>query len=104
MSPPGSASMASIRCATKTCEQHASRSSKAKPPKVFHRSVRGLRHSTVPDDWRERVRVGADRRQSGTARENLTGIRLELPKTLPDRHRRLIDYAAPGLRQLLGYA
>ena len=59
---------------------------------------------TVPDDWRERVRVGSDRKHSGTARENLTGISVELPATLPDRHRRLVDYAAPGLRQLLGYA
>lgn len=60
--------------------------------------------SPVPDDWRERVAVGADRRHSGTARENLTGVALELPDELPDRHKRLVDYAAPGLRQLLGYA
>jgi hypothetical protein len=58
----------------------------------------------VPNDWRERVRVGADRKHSGTARENLTGISVELPNSLPERHRRLVDYAAPGLRQLLGYA
>lgn len=57
-----------------------------------------------PDDWRERVRVGADRRQSGTARENLTGIARELPDTLGPRHRALVDYHAPGLRALLGYA
>ena len=42
-------------------------------------------------------KVGADRKHSGTARENLTGIRIELPDYLPDRHRRLVDYAAPGL-------
>jgi len=59
--------------------------------------------SPVPDDWLERVRVGSDRQHSGTARENLTGIRLELPEMLPERHRRLVDYAAPGLRRLLGY-
>lgn len=58
----------------------------------------------VPANWRERVRVGSDRRRSGTARENLTGIRLEIPDVLPQAHRRLVDYAAPGLRQLLGYA
>jgi hypothetical protein len=57
----------------------------------------------VPDDWRERVRVGSDRRQSGTARENLTGIAIELPQELGARHRGLIDYHAPGLRNLLGY-
>jgi hypothetical protein len=56
-----------------------------------------------PDDWRERVRVGSDRRQSGTARENLTGVALELPSELPSLHKRLVDYAAPGVRSILGY-
>lgn len=56
-----------------------------------------------PDDWRERVRIGSDPAQSGTARENLTGIALELPETLGARHRALVDYQAPGLRALLGY-
>ena len=60
--------------------------------------------SPLPQNWRERVTVGADRRQSGTARENLTGIRLKLPDELPEKHRRLIEYAAPGLRSILGYA
>jgi hypothetical protein len=59
--------------------------------------------SPVPGNWRERVAVGADRKHSGTARENLTGIRIELPDSLPERHRHLVDYAAPGLRKLLGY-
>lgn len=58
----------------------------------------------MPDDWRERVIVGSDREQSGTARENLTGIALDLPDTLGERHRTLVDYHAPGLRALLGYA
>ncbi|MCW3837876.1 hypothetical protein ACFQ1E_17670 [Sphingomonas canadensis] len=56
-----------------------------------------------PDDWRERIRIGADRKQSGTARENLTGIEKDLPATLGPRHRALVDYHAPGLRALLGY-
>ena len=60
--------------------------------------------SPVPANWRERVKVGADRRQSGTARENLTGIRATLPDELPEKHRRLVEYAAPGLRSILGYA
>jgi hypothetical protein len=60
--------------------------------------------SPMPENWRERVQVGADRRQSGTARENLTGIRVRLPDELPEKHRRLIEYAAPGLRSILGYA
>lgn len=57
----------------------------------------------IPKDWRDRVRAGADRRQSSTARENLTGVAIELPDELPERHRRLVDFAAPGLRSLLGY-
>lgn len=57
-----------------------------------------------PDDWRARVAAGADRKQSGTARENLTGIARDLPETLEARHRALVDYHAPGLRALLGYA
>jgi hypothetical protein len=56
-----------------------------------------------PDDWRDRVRIGSDRRQSGTARENLTGVGTELPERLPARHRALVDYQAPGLRAVLGY-
>ncbi|PKP87041.1 MAG: hypothetical protein CVT78_07800 [Alphaproteobacteria bacterium HGW-Alphaproteobacteria-17] len=56
-----------------------------------------------PDDWRERVRIGADPAQSGTARTNLTGIALDFPEILGDRHRALVDYQAPGLRALLGY-
>lgn len=57
-----------------------------------------------PDDWRERVRIGSDRNQSGTAREKLTGVELDLPGALSPRHRALVDYHAPGLRTLLGYA
>ena len=58
----------------------------------------------LPDNWRERVLVGSDRRQSGTARENLTGIRVQLPDSLPDKHKGLIEFLAPGLRKILGYA
>lgn len=57
-----------------------------------------------PDDWRERVRIGSDRKHSGTARENLTGSGIELPSTLPDLQKQMVDYAAPGLRAMLGYA
>lgn len=57
----------------------------------------------LPADWRERVAAGSDRKHSGTARENLTGVSLTLPDVLPEKHRRLVDYAAPGLRRLLGY-
>ncbi len=58
---------------------------------------------TVPDDWRDRVRVGSDRKQSSTASEKLSGRVHEVPKVLSDQHRSLVDYAAPGLRAFLGY-
>lgn len=59
----------------------------------------------LPQDWRERVTVGADRRQSRTARENLKLPEgLEFPTELPEIQRRLVDFHAPGLRALLGYA
>ena len=57
----------------------------------------------LPKDWVERVRIGADRKQSGTARENLAGLREPVPDTLPDKQRQMVDYAAPGLRPILGY-
>jgi hypothetical protein len=58
----------------------------------------------LPGDWRERVRIGSDREQSGTARENLAGGRTQrVPDELPETQKRLVDYAAPGLREVLGY-
>jgi hypothetical protein len=57
----------------------------------------------VPGDWRERVRIGADPRRSGTARENLSGVSMRLPDKLSDAQKRLVDFASPGLRALLGY-
>jgi len=58
----------------------------------------------LPDDWRKRVRLGADREQSGTARENLAGCgAADVPDELPDLQKSLVDYAVPGLRGLLGY-
>ena len=59
--------------------------------------------SPLPADWRERVRVGSSREHSATAREHLSGG-LELPASLPEAQRRLVDHAAPGLRAFLGYA
>ncbi|WP_300974750.1 hypothetical protein [Sphingomonas sp. LHG3406-1] len=56
-----------------------------------------------PQDWRERVRIGADPAHSGTARANLQGTIRELPESLPALHRAMVDYEAPGLRRLLGY-
>lgn len=56
----------------------------------------------LPADWRDRVEAGADRRESRTASENLN-VTAELPKTLSDVHKRVVDFHAPGLRSLLGY-
>jgi hypothetical protein len=60
-------------------------------------------YSELPNDWRERVLTGSDREQSGTARENLAGNIAELPDELPYTQKQLVEYAAPGLRRILGY-
>lgn len=62
-----------------------------------------LGQNSLPEDWRERVCLGADPAQSSTYRDNLTGIKMAFPTELPDMQKRLVDYAVPGLRQLLGY-
>lgn len=56
-----------------------------------------------PDDWRERVRIGSDRKQSGTARENLTGVAASIPAELPEAQKQMVDRMLPGLRVTLGY-
>ncbi len=70
---------------------------------VFFRELLGACGIAVPDDWRERIRIGSDPKLSGTARENLSGA-IDLPAELPDKHKRLVDFTAPGLRAILGYA
>lgn len=59
----------------------------------------------MPKDWRKRILIGSDRKQSATARENInTGAsQFNFPNELPEKHKALVDYTAPGLRQLLGY-
>ena len=57
----------------------------------------------LPGDWRDRVTIGADRRQSGTARENLSQIALAVPAELPPMQRRHVDLTAPGLCEILRY-
>jgi hypothetical protein len=69
----------------------------------FSALLTGLGMGDLPEDWRERVRVGSDRQQSGTARENLAGSVGKIPDELPDIQKRLVDYAVPGLRAILGY-
>ena len=57
----------------------------------------------MPQDWRQRVSIGSDRKQSGTARENLKGQAAEIPEELPEIQKQLVAWAAPGLRKILGY-
>jgi hypothetical protein len=70
---------------------------------AFFRDLLGFCGIDFPDDWRERLKVGTDPKLSRTAREHLT-LHVELPAALPETQRRLVDFAAPGLRALLGYA
>lgn len=69
----------------------------------FDRLLKACGVETLPEDWRERVRVGSDREQSGTARENLANMTMTFPNELSDAQKALVDYAAPGLRAILGY-
>jgi hypothetical protein len=57
----------------------------------------------MPADWRERVQVGSDRKQSGTARENLAGGTDVIPDVLPDAQKHLVDHMLPDVRKLFGY-
>jgi len=69
----------------------------------FFRQLFGDCGVDMPADWRERVRIGSDPKQSSTARENLN-VSVEIPGSLPLMQKRLVDFHAPGLRHLLGYA
>jgi hypothetical protein len=76
-----------------------------KPAESFFTDLFGkLGMGALPEDWRERVRIGADREQSGTARENLAGAGGDIPDELPEKQKQLVEFAAPGLRTLLGYS
>ncbi|CAN5802786.1 hypothetical protein BH11PSE1_BH11PSE1_28860 [soil metagenome] len=57
----------------------------------------------ITDDWRDRIRVGSAREHSATSREKLSGA-MALPEVLPDAQKKAVDFMAPGLRELLGYA
>ena len=70
---------------------------------TYFRELLGACGIELTEDWRERVRIGSDRKQSGTARENLTGVSIEFPKELSDIQKAMVDFAAPGLRSILGY-
>jgi hypothetical protein len=70
---------------------------------AYFSALLGAAGISVPPDWRERVQIGADPGQSATARDNLSGVGAGLPDELPPKHKRLVDFCAPGLRSLLGY-
>ncbi len=72
--------------------------------KTFFANLLGQAGIALPNDWQERVKVGSDRKQSGTARENLSLNGQVVPDVLPDIQKKLVDFACPGLRELLGYA
>ena len=84
--------------------EHVKRLDSAEAETFFGGLLGDLNMGALPHDWRDRVRVGADRAQSGTARENLAGATDDIPEVLPDAQKRLVDYAVPGLRRVLGYA
>lgn len=69
----------------------------------FFKDLLGFADIDLPTDWRERIRIGSDREQSGTARQNLDLKGQAIPDELPDAQKRLVDYFCPGLRDLLGY-
>ena len=69
----------------------------------FFRLLNNCDINTIPENWRERIKVGSDRKQSSTARENLSGTKYDAPDALPVMQKRMVDHAAPGLRELLGY-
>jgi hypothetical protein len=71
--------------------------------KFFYDLLSPMGMTELPADWRDRVRLGSSKELSATYRDNLSGKALELPDELPEIQKRLVDYAAPGLRQLLGY-
>jgi hypothetical protein len=55
-----------------------------------------------PEDWKERILIGSDRKHSATAREHLShGV--AVPDALPETQKRILDFHAPGLRKILGY-
>ncbi len=70
---------------------------------VFFAELLGHCGIAMPENWAERVITGADRKQSGTAREKLSLGDAFIPETLPEGQKRLVDVSAPGLRAFLGY-
>ena len=74
-----------------------------KAERFFSELFLNMNMGDLPTDWRERVHIGSDREQSGTARENLAGGVHDIPDELPAMQKRLVDCAIPGVRAILGY-
>ena len=70
---------------------------------TFFKALLSFGGIDLPKDWKERIAVGSDRKQSGTARENLNLKGQEVPTVLPEMQKKLVDHTNPGLRELLGY-
>ena len=68
----------------------------------YFRDLIGTFNIDLPPDWKTRVLVGADRRMSMTARENI-GDSTNIPAVLPDKFKRMVDFTVPHLREYLGY-
>ena len=79
-------------------------SPETKEAEAFFVKLLGLANIELPQDWIDRVKVGSDRKQSGTARENLKLKGKPVPDILPDVQKQLVDYACPNLRKVLGYS
>ena len=71
--------------------------------KTFFEDLLGTADINLPRDWKDRILVGSDREQSGTARENLDMRGPQVPDVLPDTQKKLVDIACPGFRDILGY-
>lgn len=84
-----------IVSALKTLETPAS--------EAFFRDLLGKFGIALPQDWRERVKIGSAREHSATDSGQLSGVP-DFPKTLTDGQKQLVEFAAPGLRALLGYS
>jgi hypothetical protein len=70
---------------------------------TFFRDLLGKFGIVLPGDWRERVRIGSSREHSATDSDQLSGVP-DFPKVLSEGQKTLVDFAAPGLRALLGYS
>ncbi len=84
--------------------RHVKNSESTESEAFFAQLLENCGMGTLPDDWQERVRVGSDREQSGTARENLAGGgSIVIPDELSNTQKAMVNYAVPGLRAVLGY-